>query len=79
MVTRSQKKDNLEESIEKPRADITGEDKTCFISLCHVSGDLERQVMDCNHTSPVLPAIINNTPTIITPPGNSNTDISLKL
>ncbi len=32
--------------------------------------------MDCNHSSPVLPAIINNTPPIITPAGNSNTDIS---
>ncbi len=32
--------------------------------------------MDCNHASPMLPAIINNTPPIMTPPGNSNTDIS---
>ncbi len=32
--------------------------------------------MDCNHASPVLPAIINKTPPIMTPPGNSNTDIS---
>ncbi len=75
-MTRSQNKENLEESIEKPRTDITGEDKTCFIIPCHVSGDHERQTMDCNHASPVLPAIINNTPPIMTPPGNSNTDIS---
>ncbi len=31
--------------------------------------------MHCNHASPVLPAIINTIPPIITPPGNSNTDI----
>ncbi len=75
-MTRSQNKENLEESIEQPRSDITGEYKTCFISPCHVSGDIERQAMDCNQASPVLPAIINNTPLIMTPPGNSNADIS---
>ncbi len=32
--------------------------------------------MDCNYDSPVLPANINNTPPNMTPPGNSNTDIS---
>ncbi len=57
VVTRSQNKENLEESIEKPRANITGEDKTYFISLCHVSGDLETLAMDCNHASPMLPAV----------------------
>ncbi len=77
VVTRSQHNENLEESIvEKPKADITSEDKTYFFSPCHVNGDQERQAMDCNHASPLLPAIINNTPPIMTPPGNSNTDIS---
>ncbi len=76
VVTRSLNKENLEESIERPRVDISGEDKICFISSCNISGDLERQTMDCNHASLVLPAIINNTPLIMTPPGNSNTGIS---
>ncbi len=44
LVTRSENNANLEESIEKPRADITVEDIPCFIRPCHVSGDLFKDI-----------------------------------